>query len=151
MPERSSVTNLCSCCFGYMVAALALVILGLIALRRGRADTITLWHKMLFSHPIRGATPSHALEVRLEWKAQDMWIGCYADKRRHVSGQRYVDVWLCLLPCLPLHILYARDREHTPGKNAWKQTVGMFADDPLMHEILDEAMRIRDAGRPGRE
>lgn len=37
--------------------------------------------------------------IRLEYKLQDMWIGLFW--RRHGSGG---DVWICLLPCLPIHI-----------------------------------------------
>jgi hypothetical protein len=111
MPPRSEVTSLCSCCFGYLVLCLVMVVVGLIALRRGRADTITLWHKT-WSRTIRGPHPARALELSLEWKAQDMWLGLFSAKRRHASGVRYVDVWCCVLPCLPLHLLYARDKEH---------------------------------------
>lgn len=35
----------------------------------------------------------------------------------------------------------------TPGRDDWRDTVGMFADDDVMQEILDEAQRIREADR----
>lgn len=35
----------------------------------------------------------------------------------------------------------------TPGRDDWRSTVGMFADDDVMQEILDEAQRIREADR----
>lgn len=37
--------------------------------------------------------------VRLEWKPQDLWIGVFWKKET-----LYVDVWVCVLPCLPIHI-----------------------------------------------
>lgn len=43
-----------------------------------------------------------------------------------------------------------RDRRaavDTPGRDDWRSTVGMFADDPVMQEIVDEAQRIREADR----
>ncbi len=43
-----------------------------------------------------------------------------------------------------------RDRRtsaETPGRDDWRGTVGMFADDAVMQEILDEAQRIREADR----
>lgn len=47
--------------------------------------------------------------VRLEVKVEDMWVGAFW---RKVTGpeiggrESYVqwDVWICLLPCLPIHI-----------------------------------------------
>jgi hypothetical protein len=55
--------------------------------------------------------------VRLEWKPQDCWIGVFwkrseagrepLTRGRIVSSVRVVmqtDVWVCLLPMLPLHI-----------------------------------------------
>ncbi len=35
----------------------------------------------------------------------------------------------------------------TPGRDDWRDTVGMFADDDVMQEILDEAQRLREADR----
>ena len=43
-----------------------------------------------------------------------------------------------------------RDRRASaepPGRDDWRGTVGMFADDAVMQEILDEAQRIREADR----
>ena len=34
-----------------------------------------------------------------------------------------------------------------PGPDDWKSTVGMFANDPIMKEILDEARKIRERDR----
>jgi hypothetical protein len=34
-----------------------------------------------------------------------------------------------------------------PGRDDWKSTVGMFANDPIMKEIEEEARKIREADR----
>jgi len=41
--------------------------------------------------------------VALEYKLADCWVGWYW----RVSG-RTVDVWLCLVPCLPVHVVWQR-------------------------------------------
>lgn len=34
-----------------------------------------------------------------------------------------------------------------PGKDDWRQTLGMFTDDPGMLELFADAMKIREADR----
>ncbi len=34
-----------------------------------------------------------------------------------------------------------------PDKHAWRSTVGMFGDDPILQEIADEALRYREEDR----
>lgn len=41
------------------------------------------------------------IHVRLQWKPQDLWIGAYWKRVRYG-----VEVWVCLLPCLPLHLTF---------------------------------------------
>lgn len=38
------------------------------------------------------------IRPRLEFKLQDMWIGVYWKSVGHA-----VDVWVCLIPCVPIH------------------------------------------------
>lgn len=38
-------------------------------------------------------------DVRLEFKLQDFWIGVFW-KNRSFDG----DIWICLLPCVPIHV-----------------------------------------------
>ena len=40
--------------------------------------------------------------VRVEWKIQDAWIGVFW---KSVGG--CVDLWICLLPCIPIHIFWS--------------------------------------------
>ena len=41
--------------------------------------------------------------VALELNWQDMWIECFWDKRG--DGKH---IWLCLLPCLPIHLQWVK-------------------------------------------
>jgi len=34
-----------------------------------------------------------------------------------------------------------------PGRDDWQRTIGMFAGDPVMKEIIDAGQRIRDDDR----
>jgi hypothetical protein len=34
-----------------------------------------------------------------------------------------------------------------PSEDAWKSTIGMFQDDPVMKEVQEEGRRIREADR----
>ena len=35
----------------------------------------------------------------------------------------------------------------SPLRKDWRRTVGMFKDDPIMKEIIDEALRMREEER----
>ncbi len=41
-------------------------------------------------------------KIFLEFKLQDMWVGAYWQK----SFERDLDIWICLIPCFPIHIMY---------------------------------------------
>jgi hypothetical protein len=43
------------------------------------------------------------MRVRLEYKLADMWIGAFWDRKGDT-----LHVWVCLLPCLPLHFEFDR-------------------------------------------
>lgn len=42
----------------------------------------------------------------LEFKAADMWIGAYWTHRKNFPMTRWTrtDVWLCIVPMLPIHL-----------------------------------------------
>lgn len=42
----------------------------------------------------------------LEWKPQALWIGAYWKRLGNC-----IDLWVCLLPCLPIHISWWWSRE----------------------------------------
>jgi hypothetical protein len=54
------------------------------------------------------------MRIRLEFKLQDLWIGAFWREGRLLrdrqSGQRKREyhLWLCLLPCVPLHFEWKR-------------------------------------------
>lgn len=37
--------------------------------------------------------------THVEWKMQDLWVGLFWKRTR-----QNFDLWLCFVPCLPLHI-----------------------------------------------
>jgi len=50
------------------------------------------------------------MRARLLFVPEDVWVGVYWRKYLHhdpVFGQRW-DVWICLLPMLPLHVWWWR-------------------------------------------
>jgi hypothetical protein len=50
------------------------------------------------------------MRVNLEFKPQDLWIGAYWKRARWIGGT-LIHIWICVLPCLPIHIRwYRRDR-----------------------------------------
>ena len=38
-------------------------------------------------------------------------------------------------------------RPGQPGHDDWRRTIGMFANDPIAKEIIDEALKIREDER----
>lgn len=61
------------------------------------------------------------MKAAVEFKVEDLWIGLYWRRMRSplcglTAGKRYrlvdrerVDVWICVLPCLPVHLWWWRD------------------------------------------
>lgn len=50
--------------------------------------------------------------VKLEFKLQDFFIGFYWKKQKNIYGFKHLDLWICIIPTLPIHIhcLIGRDR-----------------------------------------
>jgi len=52
--------------------------------------------------------------IALEWKLADLWIGVFWQRKQanyHTIDGRIVEdlhIWICLLPCLPVHIIIAK-------------------------------------------
>lgn len=44
------------------------------------------------------------MTVKLEVKKQDCWIGVYWETKKFPSGLVNHDVWVCIIPMLPIHI-----------------------------------------------
>lgn len=47
------------------------------------------------------------MRVRLEWNPADLWVGLYVT-RKPEDGRTHV--WVCLVPCFPLHLVFGADR-----------------------------------------
>ena len=51
---------------------------------------------------------------RLEWKIEDMWVGAYwkPGYTQTDNGPRWwwTDIWICVIPCVPLHLTICRKR-----------------------------------------
>jgi hypothetical protein len=55
------------------------------------------------------------LRARVEFKLPDFWIGVFWKHttvpiigRPPGTVNIFTDIWICLLPCLPLHLTFAR-------------------------------------------
>ena len=44
-----------------------------------------------------------------EWKLEDLWIGAFW---KRTGGS--VDLWICFVPCLPLHISWWHRKDPCP-------------------------------------
>lgn len=52
------------------------------------------------------------MKARVEWKLEDCWVGVFWKRSPPertllllgLPSLPRVDVWICLLPCLPLHV-----------------------------------------------
>ena len=83
------------------------------------------------------------IRARFEWKLQDLWVGLFWKRGRDEwfeSGDAFftcerLDVWICVLPCVPLHIVWCGDAkptdfmEHSAGKH--------------IGELMDERMETQ--------
>ena len=56
------------------------------------------------------------MKARIEFKLEDFWIGAFWKQTTVVrydkapdgyTGNR-VDVWICVVPCFPLHLIWER-------------------------------------------
>lgn len=46
----------------------------------------------------------------IEFKPQDLWIGAYWKRDGNC-----LDVWICLIPCVPIHLSFWGDRWGMPS------------------------------------
>lgn len=56
--------------------------------------------KTLISKQVKNVT------VALEFKLQDLWVGAFWHRKRSILGSEQ-HIWICLLPCLPIHIMWS--------------------------------------------
>lgn len=55
--------------------------------------TRTLWHYA-----------RRRFTLAIEFKAADLWIGCYWRKITGTAVDDGIEAWVCIVPMLPLHI-----------------------------------------------
>lgn len=48
------------------------------------------------------------LELRVRWEPRDLWVGVFWDRDRLPFGGWILDVYLCVVPTLPLHVRWRR-------------------------------------------
>jgi hypothetical protein len=53
------------------------------------------------------------IRARFEFKPADLWVGVFW-RRDDWGVMRHIDVWLCLLPMLPLHVTVTYRAVKTP-------------------------------------
>lgn len=44
-------------------------------------------------------------------------------------------------------LVHSQVDRHEPGRDEWQKTVGMFAGDPVMKEIIEEGRHVREEDR----
>lgn len=57
------------------------------------------------------------MKVRIEFEKRDLWIGAYWKKskeyyhweRKEFYPQGRLDLWICLIPCFPLHFIFGKE------------------------------------------
>jgi len=64
--------------------------------------------------------PKDDIKISLKMKPQDCWVGVFWEKRElfpwHYHHRWRWDVWICLVPMLPIHIQWTRtEREAAHG------------------------------------
>lgn len=84
---------------------------GPILYTRHKATCATLTKPFIENHPCdcgldRGPFRLVGWRAEFEWKPQDLWIGAYWKRVGHC-----VDLWVCFVPCVPLHVSWWWTRE----------------------------------------
>lgn len=72
------------------------------------------------------------MKARVEFKLPDMWVGLFwkrgrdgcsrwswEENRPHIFSIPRLDVWICLVPCLPLHVQFGGNEERLSFLDRW--------------------------------
>ena len=54
------------------------------------------------------------VNVKLEFKLQDMWIGIFWKGEQYDWHTSWLHIWICILPMFPIHIII--EKEHNKSK-----------------------------------
>jgi len=66
---------------------------------------------------------NYNIRARFEFKLEDFWFGVFWKRNGYNPT---IDIWVCLLPCLPLHITLSK--EQCPSCGAWVKKLGTASD-----------------------
>jgi len=59
------------------------------------------------------------LKVQIQFEPRDMWIGLFWRVTRDVPAPAsIVHLYVCLIPCFPLHLTWLRDGDATAARKA---------------------------------
>ena len=62
------------------------------------------------TYPVsRWRFPLPGVRFRLEYKPVDLWVGAYYASES-VEGRPLKHLWICFLPCFPVHIILGDTR-----------------------------------------
>ena len=53
------------------------------------------------------------MKIRLQFEPRDLWVGVYWNKHLFGWTDITVHVYVCILPCLPIHIWWHRRLKET--------------------------------------
>lgn len=42
----------------------------------------------------------------IKFEPRDIWLGVYWDMTREMRGMRHLDIYICLIPMLPLRLMF---------------------------------------------
>lgn len=62
------------------------------------------WEPGEYESVVLGIRPPLRWHIAIEWKPEDCWIGAYWKRRGS-----WFDLWVCLLPMVPIHIWRRRE------------------------------------------
>ena len=71
--------------------------------------------------------------IDLEWDSRDLWVGAYWCWKVARYGTQYglvkwdLHLYLCLLPCLPLHVVIGRPQRERPTSEGWEDQEETYA------------------------
>lgn len=57
------------------------------------------------------------MQIKIEFKPQDCWIGAFWKRHPEWLGIWRYDLWICVIPMLPIHITWLHD-SYKPHLNA---------------------------------
>lgn len=60
------------------------------------------------------------MEIKLEVNIHDFWIGVYWESTLNQwknKAEERLDIWICIIPCIPIHIIKRKTLREYPELN----------------------------------